>query len=159
MTYRASLIAASLVWAATCGIGHAAQPVQQALQLTGGAETPPVDTKASGEATLTIDDTGAVSGGLKTSGVEGTAAHIHMGALGTSGPPIITLQRAGSDQWMVPDGAKLDSKQIDAFKKGRLYVNVHSKAHPAGEIRAQLEAPRSDSPTGATGQSTGEQVQ
>ena len=63
-----------------------------------------MDTKASGMATLNVDDNGMVSGGLKTSGIEGTAAHIHMGAPGASGPPIITLERAGKDQWMVPAG-------------------------------------------------------
>ncbi len=113
---------------------------QQTLELTGAKETPAVETKASGVATLSVEDDGAVSGGIKTTGIQGTAAHIHMGDVGASGPPIITLERAGADQWMVPQGAKLSTAQYAAFKKGGLYVNVHSKAHPGGEIRAQLEA-------------------
>jgi hypothetical protein len=141
MKLLASLLTAGLVWAGTFAVGAAA--AQQALQLTGASETPAVDTKASGMATLTVDDNGMVSGGIKTSGIEGTAAHIHMGAAGTSGPPVITLERAGKDQWMVPQGAKLSVDQLAAYKKGKLYLNVHSKAHPAGEIRAQLEAPTS----------------
>ncbi len=138
MKYLASLFAATLVWTGTLAVSEAAQ---QALQLTGASETPAVDTKASGMATLNVDDNGMVSGGLKTKGIEGTAAHIHMGAPGASGPPIITLERAGKDQWMVPEGAKLSVDQLAAYKKGKLYVNVHSKAHPSGEIRAQLESP------------------
>jgi hypothetical protein len=138
MKYLASVLAASVVWAGTVAVGEAGQ---QALQLTGASETPAIDTKASGVATLNVDENGAVSGGLKTSGIEGTAAHIHMGATGASGPPIVTLERAGKDQWMVPAGAKLSVDQLAAYKKGNLYVNVHSKAHPGGEIRAQLEAP------------------
>jgi hypothetical protein len=82
-----------------------------------------------------------VSGGIKTAGMDGTAAHIHLGKPGASGPPIITLEKAGSDQWMVPQGAKLSVSQYAEFKKGGLYVNVHSKTHPGGEIRAQLAAP------------------
>ncbi len=138
MKYLASVLAAGVVWAGTVAVGEAGQ---QALQLTGASETPAIDTKASGVATLNVDENGAVSGGLKTSGIEGTAAHIHMGATGASGPPIVTLERAGKDQWMVPAGAKLSVDQLAAYKKGNLYVNVHSKAHPGGEIRAQLEAP------------------
>jgi CHRD domain len=138
MKHLTSLVAATMVWASSFAVSEAAQ---QALQLTGATETPAVNTKASGMATLNVDDNGVVSGGLKTSGIEGTAAHIHMGAPGASGPPVITLERAGKDQWMVPEGAKLSVDQFAAYKKGKLYVNVHSKAHPAGEIRAQLEAP------------------
>jgi hypothetical protein len=140
MRFIAPLLAfaATVIWASTLTVSEAGQ---QALQLSGSSETPAVSTKASGTATLNVDDNGMVSGGIKTSGIDGTAAHIHMGAAGASGPPIITLERAGKDQWMVPAGAKLSVEQLRAYKKGELYVNVHSKAHPGGELRAQLEAP------------------
>jgi CHRD domain len=138
MKYLISALTASLLWAGTAAAFAANQ---QNLQLTGGAETPAVTTTASGQATFTVDDSGVVSGDVKTTGIDGTAAHIHMGKVGASGPPIITLQQAGKDQWTVPQGARLSAKQMAAFKKGDLYVNVHSKSHPAGEIRAQLTAP------------------
>ena len=135
MKYLTFLFAATLLWAATVAVGEAGQ---QTLQLTGAMETPPVTTKASGVATLLVDDTGVVSGGIKTSNIEGTAAHIHLGAAGASGPPVITLERAGKDQWMVPQGAKLSVQQYADFKKGNLYVNVHSAANKGGEVRGQL---------------------
>ena len=138
MKILTSLFAATIVWATTLAVSEAGQ---LNLQLTGATETPAVTTKASGTATLNVDDTGVVSGAIKTAGIEGTAAHIHIGDPGASGPPVITLERAGNDQWMVPQGAKLSVEQFAAYKKGKLYVNIHSKAHPAGEIRAQLEAP------------------
>lgn len=138
MKNPASIVAVTVAWVAICAASEAGQ---QVLQLTGAMETPAVSTKASAEATLNVDDTGAVSGGIKTEGIDGTAAHIHMGDPGESGPPMITLEPAGKDQWMVPQGAKLSVEQLAAFKKGRLYVNVHSKEHSAGEIRAQLAAP------------------
>ena len=33
----------------------------------------------------------------------------------------------------------LTSGQFDAYRAGNLNVNVHSAAHPNGEIRAQLK--------------------
>ena len=141
---RTSLFASTLLWlaalilAATLGTSQAGQ---QTLQLTGALETPAVTTKASGEATLNVDDNGVVSGGVKTKDIRGTAAHIHMGPPGSSGPPVITLKKSGDDQWMVPEGSRLTSDQLAELKKGNLYINVHSKAHPDGEIRAQLTAP------------------
>jgi hypothetical protein len=39
----------------------------------------------------------------------------------------------------VPPGAKLSAAEYKAFQAGHLYVNVHSLAHPGGEIRAQLK--------------------
>ena len=140
MKQHISLMLAVWVLGATAFV--VAQADQQVLKLTGAAETPAVTTKASGVATLVVKEDGTVTGGVTTTGVEGTAAHIHQGAVGASGPPIITLQRAGTDQWLVPDGSKLTAEQLADFKHGDLYINVHSKAHAGGEIRAQLQAPR-----------------
>lgn len=123
-----------------------AQSDQQVLKLTGSAETPAVATRATGTATLIVKADRSVSGGVTTEGIQGTAAHIHQGAAGESGPPIITLQQKGADQWLVPSDAKLTAEQYAAFREGRLYVNVHSQAHPGGEIRAQLRTPPAKSP-------------
>ena len=132
---NSALMAAMIVVTASLGVASAGQ---MSLALNGVAETPPVTTRASALATFNVDPTGVVTGSVKTIGIDGTAAHIHIGATGTSGPPVITLERTGKDQWKVPDGSKLSTEQYEAYKKGNLYVNVHSKAHPSGEIRAQL---------------------
>jgi len=133
-------------WALGATAYVVAQSDQQVLKLAGGAEAPAVATRASGTATLLVKADGSVSGGVTTEGIAGTAAHIHQGAAGESGPPIITLQQKGADQWLVPSDAKLTTDQQAAFREGRLYVNVHSKAHPGGEIRAQLRPPPAKSP-------------
>jgi hypothetical protein len=66
-------------------------------------------------------------------------AHIHLGAIGKSGPPVITLTKASEYVWSVPAGAKLTDEQYESYKAGNLYINVHSAAHKPGEIRAQLK--------------------
>ena len=109
------------------------------VKLTGSEETPPVTTSATGGGKITIAKDHSVSGSIKTKGVEGIAAHIHVGAPGESGPPIITLTKGADGAWTVPDGSKLTDEQFASFQSGKLYVNVHSAEHKPGEIRGQLK--------------------
>jgi len=109
------------------------------VTLTGAEETPPVTTSASATGSITINADKSVSGTLKTTGIDGTVAHIHVGAPGQSGPPIITLTKGSDGLWSVPAGSKLTDEQYASFKAGNLYVNVHSAEHKPGEIRAQLK--------------------
>lgn len=120
-------------------IGGAALAVDLKLHLSGAEETPPVTTSASGTGTITIAADKSVSGTIKTTGVEGTVAHIHVGAPGQSGPPIVTLDKGADGVWSVPAGSKLTDDQYASFKAGNLYVNVHSAEHKAGEIRGQMK--------------------
>jgi hypothetical protein len=108
------------------------------LKLSGDNEVPPVQTMASGSGTITIAADGAVTGSVKTTGVAGVAAHIHVGAMGKNGPVIIPLLKVADGEWAVPPGAKLNDEQMKIYKAGELYVNVHSDANKGGEIRGQL---------------------
>lgn len=109
------------------------------VTLTGAEETPPVTTSATATGKLSVADDGSVSGTLKAIGIDGIAAHIHEGAPGQKGPPIITLDKGADGTWIVPAGSKLTDEQIASFKSGNLYVNIHSVEHKPGEIRAQLK--------------------
>ncbi|MBN9462437.1 MAG: CHRD domain-containing protein [Burkholderiales bacterium] len=109
------------------------------LTLKGSDEVPAVTTSAAGSGTITVGSDKSVSGSVTTTGVAGTMAHIHEGAAGANGPVIIPLTKEGSDKWVVPSGSKLTDAQYESFKAGKLYVNVHSAAHPGGEVRAQLK--------------------
>jgi len=109
------------------------------VMMSGQQEVPPVVTKASGSGTITVGDDKSVKGSVKTSGIAGVAAHIHEAPLGKNGPVAIPLMKSGTDEWTVPAGAKLTDAQFASYKAGNLYVNVHSDAHPDGEIRGQLK--------------------
>ena len=109
------------------------------VTLAGDQEIPPVMSAGSGSGTIMVGADKSVSGSVTTQGVAGTAAHIHEAAAGKNGPVIIPLTKSGADTWMVPAGAKLSDAQYKSFEEGNLYVNVHTKAHPAGEVRGQLK--------------------
>ena len=137
-TFRLNVIRAAVFAAcALCVVGVFAEN----LQLTGAQEVPPNDSKATGAGDITIATDGSVSGSVSTPTIQGKAAHIHIGAPGKAGPPIITLGAGDGGKWSVPAGAKLNAEQIAAWKAGNLYVNVHTAEHPGGEVRAQLTAP------------------
>ena len=131
-SFWAGMGAAAILVAGYPGISGAAD-----LILSGSQEVPPVTTTATGKGTITVLDDKTVSGSVMTTGVEGTAAHIHLAARGQNGPVIIPLTKSG-DTYSVPAGAKLNDDQYAAYKAGNLYVNVHSAANKGGEIRGQI---------------------
>jgi len=108
------------------------------VTLTGAQEVPPVATAATGSGTITVLMDRSVSGTVSTSGVAGTAAHIHLAAPGQNGPVIVPLNKTGENLWAVPDSIRLNDSQYEAYRLGNLYINVHSAANPAGEIRGQV---------------------
>ena len=136
---RISAVRALVAAAAIMAFSATVFAVDVKVNLTGAEETPPVTTSASGSGTISIAADKSVSGTIKTTGIDGNAAHIHVGAAGQSGPPIITLEQSTAGVWKVPAGAKLTDDQYANFKAGKLYVNVHSAEHKPGEIRAQLK--------------------
>jgi hypothetical protein len=136
-TLRRIAIAAAAVMLAGGAARVGAETVH--VRLMGTQEVPAVMTRARGSGVIRIAKSGAVSGRIVTHGVKATMAHIHEAAPGKNGPPIIMLKRGPKGTWVVPAGAKLTPRQYKAFLAGDLYVNVHSRAHPGGEIRGQLE--------------------
>lgn len=109
------------------------------ITLSGDKEVPPVATAATGSGAITINADMTVSGSVTTTGLSGTMAHIHHGAVGVNGPVIVPLSKSGDNVWMVPAGAKLTNDQYQAYKAGELYVNVHTAANKGGEIRGQIK--------------------
>jgi hypothetical protein len=109
------------------------------VKLTGDQKVPPVTTSATGTGTIAVKPDKSLSGSITTVRIQGTMAHIHLAPPETNGPPVITLVKTSETVWSVPDGAMLTDDQFKSCEDGNLYVNVHSAAHPSGEIRTQLK--------------------
>ena len=123
-----------------CSTLVSANVLAQDLRLTGAQEVPPNTSAVVGTGSIKVDADGNVSGSVSAPTLKQPhAAHIHLGAPGQNGPPIITLNGGDVGTWTVPDGARLTPEQLQSYKAGNLYVNVHTEAHPGGEIRTQLK--------------------
>jgi len=139
MTYvKKVLCIMALAALAGCGMmggGSSGKTVN--VSLSGGEEVPPVSASGSGKGSFTIGNDGSVRGSVSTSGVQGTMAHIHRGAKGQNGPIVVPLTKSG-DTYTAPANAKLSEADLQAFREGRLYVNVHTDRNKGGEVRGQL---------------------
>jgi hypothetical protein len=135
VSFKKSLLATAIFTMGTIGLAFGADVK---VTLSGANEVPPVQTSASGDGTISVADDGTVTGSVTTKGIQGTAAHIHMGAPGSNGPVVVPFTKDG-DTYKAAAGAKLNADQLKAFKSGQLYFNVHSAANPNGEIRGQLK--------------------
>ena len=133
---RLVLLLLSLALAGCAGMMPAGKTVN--VKLSGAEEVPPISVPSSGSGSFTIGDDGSVIGSVTTTGVMGTMAHIHQGAKGQNGPVIIPLTKNG-DTYTAPAGAKLSDAQMQAFRAGNLYVNVHTAVNKGGEVRGQLQ--------------------
>jgi len=108
-----------------------------AIELKGSSEP-----NATGTAVVRLrPDAGMVCYRLHAANVTlpTVAAHIHKGPAGTNGPVVVPFTAPGADgnsSGCAPAAAALIA-DIIANPAG-YYVNVHTKEHPAGAIRAQL---------------------
>ena len=117
-----------------------AEPVEYTATLSGANETAGGAPGGSGHFTGEFDpETGDVCYTLAAEGIgDPTAAHIHKGAAGKDGKPVITLNVTGPDDDLCIAEEPDLLKEILAAPSG-YYVNVHSAALPKGAIRGQLE--------------------
>jgi mono/diheme cytochrome c family protein len=109
--------------------------------MTGGQQVPTNASAASAVVASTVNhETGDVTVHLRATGADtATAAHVHLGFAGENGGVQIGLVQDGGDpgHWSA-EGAQLDEASLDSYRAGQLYVNLHTPANPAGEIRGQI---------------------
>jgi hypothetical protein len=114
--------------------------------LTGAGETNPVDSDGSGLGRVTIDARKRLlCYELIVTGINPTAAHIHPGAAGVDGAPIVDFstfgEALGSSSHGCVRGGDAPTRPVlrDIVENPKeYYVNVHTAANPGGEIRGQL---------------------
>ena len=108
--------------------------------LNGANERPRADPDGTGMARVAInDDTNRVCTDLEVRDIGNvTAAHIHRGAAGVNGPPVVTLDPPDDED---SDDCDVASDALVAeilANPANFYVNVHTGDYPNGAIRGQL---------------------
>ena len=161
MTIRSTAVVALGAFALSSSVLADDEGLGFTARLTGDQEVPPVETRTRGRAHFTVnhaltkikfkvkvrvrdDDVGLL-------GVAG--AHIHCGLAGANGPVVAFLagDMPGGLIGKVEFGGTLMDGNIinpvcgetiadlaDAMRDGDTYVNVHSLANAAGEVRGQI---------------------
>ncbi len=109
--------------------------------LAGASETPPTDSAGAGTLTATLNTaTKAFDYQVVYSGLSGpaTMAHFHgPAAVGAKAPAVVPVKDPASP---IKGEAMLTDAQIADLEAGKWYFNVHTAAHPGGEVRGQVVA-------------------
>ena len=118
-----------------------AEQARLSANLDGVSEIPSVESPATATATVLFDkDTGMVSWDVYWSGLSGdpTAAHFH-GPASKHNEAGVQVDLGGNGFVSPFRGtAHLTSEQADQLLAGQWYINIHTAAHPDGEIRGQV---------------------
>lgn len=137
------------------------------VALSGANEVPPVATSASGQAVIEVNRSGTeVTYSISAAGIENvTQAHIHLGGAAENGGVVAFLLDARDSPISAGESTEIASgtlteadligslegasfmELVDALANGNAYVNVHTEAHPPGEIRGQINSDEDPSST------------
>jgi len=116
-----------------------AETIAIKVPLSGASEVPATTSKGSGSADVTFDTASKkLSWKLTYSDLTGpaTMAHFHGPATASqNASPVVPIPNIASG---VEGSATLTDAQAADLMAGKYYVNVHTAANPAGEIRGQV---------------------
>jgi hypothetical protein len=137
---KASLLLAPVLMSAAIATpltAAMADTVKLGATLNGANETPAADPDGTGTFTAEVDPEKGDFCYTLTSAKIGapTMAHVHTGAAGTNGAPVVTLDPKGSDECIAVEPDVL--KPMVATPEN-YYVNIHNAEFPNGAIRGQL---------------------
>ena len=135
-----ALAAVLLISFASSSPAHA-ERVRLSANLDGKKEIPLVESGGTATATVWFDkNTGVVTWDIYWSGLSGdpTAAHFH-GPASKHNEAGVQVDLGGNGFASPFRGtAHLTSEQADQLLAGQWYINIHTAAHPDGEIRGQV---------------------
>ena len=135
-----------------------AQVVTLTTTMTGGEETPVLNTGMVGTAEVSVDVENqevAITLTVFNAPTAVTAGHIHIGPAGIAGPVVLNFPaalggrtgdfamtfRLGERSFVArpAQGINTMADALQAIVLGNAYVNIHTTQNPGGEIRGQLK--------------------
>jgi hypothetical protein len=126
--------------AGTASLAYAAEVVTLTGKLSGANEVPPNTSAGTGTVEATLNkQTNELKWKVVYSGLTGPAGagHFHgPAALGQNAG--VALGFKGSVESPITGEATITAEQAKDLLDGKWYVNLHTKASPGGEIRAQV---------------------
>ena len=139
---RTSLLASAMIFG--LAYGASAAMVEFHASLDGKAEVPANASNGFGDALATLDTAKkTLTYTLTFQGLSGpaTAAHFHGPAAAGANAGVVVPIGGKDPASPVTGTATLTDAQIKDLMAGKWYVNVHTAASPAGEIRGQVMRP------------------
>jgi hypothetical protein len=133
---RKTIVLAGLLTAGIWASAYAADETYKAT-LNGASEVPPVQSTATGSATVNVDTaTKKITWSVTYAGLTAMAAHIHCGAAAGANAGVAVPLAVGTSP-ITGSGTMTDS-QLAELTAGKCYINIHTAANKGGEIRGQL---------------------
>jgi len=136
---------------ATFGAADAGAHITQFARLSGAEQVPgPGDPDASAAALIDLKPpTQQVCGAVRHTRLDPVSAfHIHGGAAGTAGPPVVDLSPTLGGQPCVT--APLETIRAIRRNPSSFYVDLHTAGFPDGAIRGQIDQSQDESTTPRT---------
>ncbi len=121
------------------------EPRTASATLSGDVEVPPAETNGTGEGTFTLNAAQTeLAFEVTASGLTGPvmAAHFHHAPVGEAGQivnDLTSLIEETNGQVTISGVWELEAHDVEDLLAGNIYVNLHTDANPAGELRAQVE--------------------
>lgn len=117
--------------------------VNLSTTLSGAQEVPPADPDGTGTAAVTVDMPNSqvcYNVTVQNITLPATAGHIHRGAVGVSGPPVVPFDVVPDASGNAVSCVKVDAALLNeiATNPAGFYVNIHTSDFPNGAVRGQL---------------------
>lgn len=137
---KSLLSVAVCVFASSASMAQTANLVTLSGQLSGASEVPANASAGAGSVAATLNkENNELKWTVNYSGLSGPALAGHFHGPAAAGQNAgVALGFKGSVESPIMGQATLTPEQVQDLLAGKWYVNVHTKANPGGELRAQV---------------------